>query len=1068
MRKNKKRRRLIWHIFLVLTLTLFVLYLPIQAINNHSFQQWFLNAYHPFSPWKIQFKTLSISPIARSIALKELTMTHPKGHKIQVKSIFAKIRPLRLFWRGQLHLEPVQIESPMITVAQTEKTPEKKKFKLRTLLILQNLLLDKGQINNLLLNLPKTKLVAIEKMNLSLEPALLGGTRLAFDMQNNAFQDVQGGVRRAEMIHFKILTNLDHWSKTYPFVDDVKGDLSLKEVQLGRLTLNEAKANILLDRHYLSSKNFSIRVGGNALQGSVESDLVNETYSLDAEIPHPVTLPELGPTFRTFNFEGNLKAKLHLEGQGFKLDQSHGKGTLSATHQFLSAPDYPAEAQAQFSWRDKTAQIHQGLLTSDSASIQVTGQVGLKPLDLRLKLQAADFPIQRFFENFRDKNLHPIYGLGTFEATLDGIKQTVHLRLHGEAREGGYGMTKLEKALVDLDLTYNQLKLNGKIFTGGKTTGEALLTLNYGPPTESGMRTKKIALDAKFMNQPLNTTLPSLNINGDADAALKITGTTTNILGEGTLTAKDGGFMGIGFDTVVAPFKLTSKQLVVQNAEFSLTETVARFTNPLIFDFVPGGFRLSGKPVAGLDIQASYQNQNKMWQITRFQVQNMEEPDQIAEFSGVASPDTIHLNGRGVIDLKHIQWVTEQIREASGPAAFNLTLSGALQNLIANGEITFKENSISLRHYPVAADELKGTLHFHGNRVETKDLEGLLGTGAFRLLGSLTYALGKPTSYDLYLNGDGLYWRNIPGNFRMEYDADIFLKGQAGGPTLSGSLTILDAHYTRDFNIIEELKTGPKAAREIQAKALEEIPIHLDLKIKNLGDFIINNNVGRIELSTNLKVSGTRFAPKVEGSIEVTEGEIIYLGLNFDIIRGFMEFRDPGNIHPYMEVDAEREMADVHITAKLHGHTNNLNIDLAGSSSRGGPLEKKDVLSLALFGMTTSERAELVTFEQFQLGPELVAEQIAHVLQRPIARVTGLDIFRLEALPTREGRVQRFYLGKRLSDRFIVEFTSEINRDEAIQTFQTEYWLTDFLIFKAARTSDENFRLNLGVRLKGN
>ncbi len=397
---------------------------------------------------------------------------------------------------------------------------------------------------------------------------------------------------------------------------------------------------------------------------------------------------------------------------------------------------------------------------------------------------------------------------------------------------------------------------------------------------------------------------------------------------------------------------------------------------------------------------------------------------------------------------------------------FDLSLSGNLPHPSVNGWIRFEKNLLSLRVYPLVAEELTGTIEFRGNQIKTTGLKGLLGAGSFELTGQMTQEKRSPKSFDLTLKGRQIYFRDKTGKFRMEYDAALSLTGSVPHAMLQGNITILDGKYTKDFNIIEEIKTAKKPPREIYKVTQKGMPLNLDLRIRNLGDLIIDNNVGQIDLSTSLRVTGSRFDPRVEGNVQVTEGIIRYLGLDFDITRGLIEFRDPYT-NPYLEIEGEQEIGDAHIIAKVRGRTDSLRIDLEGNSATSGPLDKKDVVSLILFGMTTTERRAAAQYQGAELGPTTAAEQIAHALQRPVARWTKLDILKLESKPTETGRSRRFYLGKKINDRLSVEFNSEVSEEEGTQAIGLEYLITDFIILKGERERAEDYRLNIGFRVRG-
>lgn len=1043
-----------------LFLAVVVFYLPVMMVNNGAFQQWFLRTYRPFAPWKIEMGQMVLQPIPPRLTIKKFHAAYPAGHRVQFEQLKIRFKLWR-FLRGQVGVDPLEIDALAIHIAQPLKAKPKKErkgLKLRTLLLIQNLLIEESHIRNVSLHLPKQKTIQAKEIQVELKPHLLGGTSLKI---------IFHGVERPkiERAVFEVTTDFDHWSKNFPYINDVEGALLLKEASFGRLPVEIVDARLKYRDFHLYSERFAVQIKGRRLLGELDSRLRKQTFKIKLTTQEPIAIPEVGSAIRTFNIEGAMQIDLEMEGKGFKTARSGGKGHLKLTHRFAADPEVPIEADTAFDWSGGTVRLGGAKLKAGEAFVTADGAIHLTPPSLDLKFSARDFPIQHFFNKFEDKNLHPIFGLGTVEGQVQGWGKKIHLVLKGEAREGGYAPLLAQRAKVDLELTYDGLKLAGAIFTNDKQTGGADLKIDYGPKRPGEVRPKTVHLNAEFKNHPLETLLEKPYLSGTADASLQISGPAKGFEGKGKVSAATGELFGVAFESLEFPFRLTPKQLVIPEAHWIFPHLETRFKKPLAFDFMPGGVRVAGSPLEGLKLDLEYRAQGQELKIKSFEYKNSGEPDYFASVSGTAAKDNFKLTAKGNLDLAQIQWMSRLIREGEGPFAFDLAAGGSTANPSLKGWIRFNQNLLSLRAYPLTVEDLTGMLEFSGRTLRTEKLTGLLGAGSFKLKGELTHENLAPQNFDLALKGKQLYFRNEAGNFRMEYDADLHLTGSRRQALLKGKLGILDGRYTKDFNIIEEFKKAKKPSKEIQTAVAEKMPIELDLQVRNPGDLLIDNNVGRIELAADLHLGGNTLHPLVEGSVEIAEGEIHYLGLDFEITRGFMEFRDPYTI-PYLEVEAEQEIADAHLTARLHGPTDNLVMDLSGNSASLGPLERKDVISLVLFGMTSSERHQQSQYQQFELGPELAAEQVAHILQRPIARATGLDVFRLETTPTEEGRSRRFHLGKKITDRFHVEFTSDVDREDAVQTFLLEYWLTDFLILKGGRETEEEYQLNVGFRVK--
>lgn len=1058
----KRGKKLKWHLLTVLLLTVVVIQTPFYLLNRPQVQHWILETYRPFSPWRIELGSLKTTPWRFKLDIENLRVSHPLGNEITVKSISLKINPLRLL-RSQLGVSSLLIENPVITMVRNpDPKKEKKSFKIRTLLVLQNLVIDQGKIKNIIVDLPENKKITVDNLLIQLAPALLGGTKFSVELQDILYQEEQRVQATSQEIKADVSTNFTRWSKTFPYIDDVEGNLGLKETQIDQLNLKNVEVSARFDKNRLVSKKLSFQIGENQILGNLEAHLESQKFLLNMDTPKPIHLPELDSETRTFNIAGELQMTLHVEGEGFDLKKSHGKGNITAKHAFENTETH-AQLDSKFDWSNGVMRLNETKVFNEESNIAVSGGIDLSPFSLHLKMNSENLALERFFATFNDRNLHPIHGKGNVEASLDGLAKTIHLKLSGEAIEGGYGIVRTEKAHIDLDITQPQLKLNGQIFTDNKPTGEAQFTIDYGPKTPEGVRSKKINLVTVFHDQSLEKMLPGYLLTGTIEGTLNLSGPSQTMRGEGKLNASQGTFLDGAFEEVQTHFILTNKNLVIDKADFQLPNGNSHFAKPVTFDFLTeGDFKLSGQPFSGVNIDIFYQGKNKRWEIRKLSIDDSQDPDLKAKVIGFVQPDNINLKGSGNIELSRLQFFSKIIRDANGPALFNLEVHGNPPDLQVNGNVELNNVSMTLKPFGVIPEELKGTIHFQGNRIQTDLLTGVLGSGVFQLNGNITHSHSKPAAYDLSFNGKQLYLHDPATGFRMEYDADLTFKGPAQNPELGGSLVVLDGRYTKDFNIIEELREAPKASKQIQEAALDTSPMHFNLHVRNFGDLLIDNNIGKISLNVDINIRGTKWNPSVDGTVTTQEGTIRYLGLDFDITTGFAEFRNKLD-DPYLEIQGEKDIDDAHIVAVLHGPPSSLRMDLSGNSSQG-QLEKKDVVSLLLFGMTTNERVEL-TEQQPGIGTALVAEQITHILQRPIADFTGLDIFRLETENTQAGQTRQFYVGKRLNDRLSVEFASEINQyNDALQRFRLEYLLTDSLLFKGSRSSNESYQLNLGIR----
>ncbi|MBI4126452.1 MAG: translocation/assembly module TamB domain-containing protein [Deltaproteobacteria bacterium] len=355
-------------------------------------------------------------------------------------------------------------------------------------------------------------------------------------------------------------------------------------------------------------------------------------------------------------------------------------------------------------------------------------------------------------------------------------------------------------------------------------------------------------------------------------------------------------------------------------------------------------------------------------------------------------------------------------------------------------------------------------IRFQGNKIVFDRLRARVDNGSGELTGDLTHRNLKIEHVNLSLIANSFTYRSADGWLRSEFDGRLKLVGTLPSPLLSGTIAILDGRYTKDFTLLETLAEKPRPTAEEEAALILFNP-RLDIIITTSGDFFIRNNIGEIGLRLNTTLGGTQRRPQFGGTVNVTEGTISYLGLNFEITKGFLEFRRQ-YATTIMEVTAERDIGIYHVTLVLRGPTDNLTLDLAATSPQG-PLEKRDVISLIAFGTTERDRDEAKAAQQRgELTAQIIASQFTHVVERPVSRFTHLDTFRLEAADPRSQAISRVTMGKQLSDRLSLDFSTSINAESAEQTVTSEYFLTDHFLLKGIRGSHQRYDIRGALRFR--
>ncbi|MDO8493827.1 MAG: hypothetical protein Q7S68_00620, partial [Deltaproteobacteria bacterium] len=504
-----------WHVFVVLLATGFILYSPILIFNTHTFQKWLLSKAMVLDPWQADWKSFRFEPIPPRFKIRGLQITHPQGHSVALDELYLRIKLWHLV-KGQLGIDPLRIQNVTVHLAKRPKLEEKeekkeRKFPLSTILLFENLHLDPVQIINTQIYLPNGEVLTIPSFELKLKPVLLRGTSLAINIDNPSFVNTLKKETSLQNIHLEVNTDLKKWRRKFPYLNDLTGDLLITNKEGKEFPFKTIDAKIKFLDNKIFSEKFEIQVGKQPLNGKLETDLVEETYQVTFQTPTGLLIPELESPNRTFDVAGKLTMNMTLEGKGYSLKTSQGKGSLEATHSFDINPEAPVMVKTAFTWSNGAVQIPDAKATTQEATLFARGSIDLSPPALHLKGETKDFPIQRFFEKMNDTNLHPIHGSGDAQATIEGIGDTLHLQVSGEVTDGGYGVLKAEKAVVALEMTSKLLTIGGELFRGDRKTVGADFKITYGKrPFPGAPRPFKTHLDAKFTGEPLDQLLPGL------------------------------------------------------------------------------------------------------------------------------------------------------------------------------------------------------------------------------------------------------------------------------------------------------------------------------------------------------------------------------------------------------------------------------------------------------------------------------------------------------------------------------------------------------------------------------
>ena len=157
----------------------------------------------------------------------------------------------------------------------------------------------------------------------------------------------------------------------------------------------------------------------------------------------------------------------------------------------------------------------------------------------------------------------------------------------------------------------------------------------------------------------------------------------------------------------------------------------------------------------------------------------------------------------------------------------------------------------------------------------------------------------------------------------------------------------------------------------------------LDVTVLTSEDVIVDNNYGRFEIASDLRLRGTVAEPLPTGRLTIREGGDIFLGgRTYEVVRGTVDFLSRARAEPNIDLSLQTRVDRHDITLEVTGTPETLEANL-----RSPGLSQTDVVSLLLTGQLAEEGALFQT--------EVARSQLLMLLSGELlgiaGRAVGLD-----------------------------------------------------------------------------
>jgi len=133
-------------------------------------------------------------------------------------------------------------------------------------------------------------------------------------------------------------------------------------------------------------------------------------------------------------------------------------------------------------------------------------------------------------------------------------------------------------------------------------------------------------------------------------------------------------------------------------------------------------------------------------------------------------------------------------------------------------------------------------------------------------------------------------------------NANIFLRTNGKRFLLGGNIAVVDGSYTETVNLDQGLlnalnSSATPEAREERSPLLERLDYGIAIKTQH--PLVVDNNLAKVELEMDARLTGSYYRPGLVGRITIDEGGTLNLNERKYIVdRGLLTFNAENKIQP--------------------------------------------------------------------------------------------------------------------------------------------------------------------------
>ncbi|HUO34470.1 MAG TPA: translocation/assembly module TamB domain-containing protein [Candidatus Acidoferrum sp.] len=424
----------------------------------------------------------------------------------------------------------------------------------------------------------------------------------------------------------------------------------------------------------------------------------------------------------------------------------------------------------------------------------------------------------------------------------------------------------------------------------------------------------------------------------------------------------------------------------------------------------------------------------------RIEKAHLHGPNTDVQVSGTARFDgnrPLHFTVAGGVNLRFLRGFISNL-DAQGAMTANVSIEGTMSNPRITGTASVQDASANYADFPVGLSHVKGNLVFDRSRLLFDRITAQAGGGDLTLFGNVTYGEG-PLRFEVNVVTQQVRIR-YPAGMSWLLGGKLQLAGTTDAAVLSGQVEVKRVLLSGDADIASFFQNTSLSSPGASATSPFLRNLTFDISGHTGPGAQIEWAGAHVEIDGDVRMRGNWDRPIILGHIHLLGGEMSFRGNNYQLTRGDINFANPFQLDPELNIEATTTISQYQVTINFSGKASRLSMSYRSDP----PLPDSDIIALLAIGSTGEESAyrSQTSGSQNYGATALLSEAISSGLGGRIERLFGITHFRVDPFlagtATESNAAARVTIQQQVTRDMTVTYSSNTSSSQ-YQLIQVEY-----------------------------